>query len=323
MKKMTDNCQKEGLYSIILLSYYSEERIINVYEKIVQRMEKENIPFEFIIIDDGSKDNSYNVALELEGKDDRVCAYQLSKNYTSHYAKFAGFSVSKGDCVTSVPDDFQMPLDIIVEMYRLWQDGNKLVVPFRKSRNDGFVKAAFSRLYYFLMGKLSEANYPPGGADGFLADREIVEKLNKIEPRNTSSIVEVLRLGFNPYFLPFDRPKSTVVNSRWTMSKKIKLAIDTFFSFSSFPIKMITTVGLISFMFSITLIFISIYVKLKGYQSFGGISIPGWTSNVIIISFFSGLILFSLGVIAEYIWRIFDEVKGRPGFIIKKKEDNK
>ncbi len=319
MNPMTDNYQKDGLYSIILLSYYSEERIINVYEKIAQRMEKEDIPFEFIIIDDGSKDNSYNVALGLESENERVRAYQLSKNFTSHYAKFAGFSVSKGDCVTSIPDDFQLPLDVVVEMYHLWQSGNKLVVPFRKTRDDGFIKAVFSRLYYFLMGKLSEVNYPQGGADAFLADREIVEILNRIEPRNTSSIIEVLRLGFNPYFLPFDRPKSTVVKSRWTMSKKIKLAKDTFFSFSSFPIRMITIIGLISFIFSITLIFISIYVKLIGYQSLGGLSIPGWTSTVIIISFFSGLILFSLGVIAEYIWRIFDEVKGRPGFIIKKK----
>ena len=319
MSQVTDIYQKDGLYSIILLSYYSEEHIIDVYKTIVQRMEKEDISFEFIIVDDGSKDNSYNVALELESKDDRVQAYQLSRNFTSHYAKFAGFSVSKGDCVTSIPDDFQLPLDVVVEMYRLWQSGNKLVVPFRKFRDDGFIKSAFSRFYYFIMGKLSEANYPPGGADAFLADREIVETLNRIEPRNTSSIIEVLKLGFNPYFLPFSRPKSKMVKSRWTMSKKIKLAKDIFFSFSSFPIKMITRIGLASFMFSIILIFLSIYVKLKGYQSLGGLTIPGWTSTVIIISFFSGLILFSLGIISEYIWRIFDEVKGRPSFIIKKK----
>ena len=133
------------LFSIILLSYYSNERIAKVFKMVSERMESENIPFEFIIIDDGSKDNSYELALELEKKDKRVKAYQLSRNYTSHYAKFAGFSVCKGACATSIPDDGQQPLDTYVEMYRQWEKGNKIVIPYRVSRNDGIIKDFFSR----------------------------------------------------------------------------------------------------------------------------------------------------------------------------------
>ena len=308
------------LFSIILLSYYSKDRIKSVFEHVAQRMESENIPFEFVIIDDGSKDESYKVALELEKEDSRVKAYQLSKNYTSHYAKFAGFSVCTGACATSIPDDNQQPLDTVVQMYRQWEKGNKLVIPYRVSRDDGKLKDFFSRTYYKLMNSFSVVEYPPGGCDVFLADREIVDIFNtKISPINTSTTVEVLRLGFDPVFIPFHRPK-VKSKSRWTFRKKLKAAADAFFSSSNFPIRLITYLGLITSLFSFLLIIFTITVKLTANKSLLGISVPGWATTVIFISLFSGLILFSLGIIAEYIWRIYEEVKGRPGYIIRKKE---
>jgi dolichol-phosphate mannosyltransferase len=309
---------KDGLLSIILLSYYSENRIKDVFEKTKKKLEEEDINFEFIIIDDGSKDNSFNVAKELEKEDKRVRAYQLSRNYTTHYAKFAGFSVSKGDCVTSIPDDFQLPLDIVISMFRQWQKGHKLVVPCRRSRSDGIINDFFSNAYYAIMNRLADVNFPPGGADVFLADREIIDILNKsIHPRNTSTTMEVLRLGFDPLFLPYDRPKSYYGKSRWSFRKKIKLFKDTFLASSTFPIKFISWLGLIVFIFSLFFIAFYIYAKLSRR-----IEIPGWTSIIIIISFFSGCILLSLSIIAEYIWRIFEEVKERPGYIIKKNSFN-
>jgi len=307
------------MYSIILLSYYSEKRIRNVFTRVSQALEQEKIPFEFIIMDDGSKDKSYEVALELEKKDSRVHAFQLSKNYTSHYSKFAAFSICKGNCATSIPDDEQLPLEIIIKMYRTWEMGHKIVMPFRVSRNDGKIKDTFSNLYYKMMNSITDVTFPKGGADGFLIDREIIDILNtQISPRNTSTTVEVLRLGFDPIFIPFERP--TVKNkSRWTFRKKMKLAMDTILASSTFPIRFITRLGFISFLFSILLIIILIYIKLSGQSSIGGVSMPGWTSILAFVSFFSGLMLFSLGIVAEYIWKIHEEVKGRPGFIIKKK----
>lgn len=307
------------MYSIILLSYYSEKRIRNVFARVSAAMEAENIPFEFIIMDDGSKDKSYEVALELEKEDSRVHAYQLSKNFTSHYSKFAAFSVCKGKCATSIPDDEQMPMDIIIKMYRTWEKGHKIVMPFRVSRNDGKIKDAFSKLYYNVMNSITDVTFPKGGADGFLIDREIIDILNtQISPRNTSTTVEVLRLGFDPVFIPFERP--TVKNkSRWTFKKKMKLAMDTILSSSTFPIRFITRLGFVSFVFSILLIVLLVYIKLTGHTSIGGVSMPGWTSILAFVSFFSGLMLLSLGIVAEYIWKIHEEVKGRPGYIIKKK----
>jgi len=308
------------LLSIILLSYYSQDKIITRFRQIAGAMEAENIPFEFIIIDDGSKDKSYEVALGLEKSDPRVTAYQLSRNFSSHYAKFAGFSVCNGACATSMPDDGQQPMETYVVMYRQWEKGNKLVIPYRVSRRDGIVKDALSKLYYHVMNKLSVVKYPPGGCDVFLADREIIDIFNeRIHPINTSTTAEALRMGFDPVFIPFERPHSNS-KSRWTFTKKIKLAADSFFTFSNFPIHLITYLGIITSVFSFLLIIFTAIVKLSGETYLFGFSIPGWTTTVIFISFFSGLILFSLGIIAEYIWRIYEEVKDRPGYIIKKKE---
>lgn len=310
------------LYSIILLSYYSSKRINKVYDKLKDRLDKEKIPFELIIMDDGSKDDSYKVALELEKKTDNVFAYQLSKNYTSHYSKFAGFTVCKGACATSIPDDDQMPLDIVVEMYRKWEQGNKIVIPYRSDRDDGASNNLFSNIYYKLMNSISDVEFPKGGADSFLADREIIDIINKrIHPINTSTTVEVLRLGFDPVFIPFVRPK-TKGRSRWTMKKKFKLAKDTLLSSSTFPIRMISFIGVCSFLFAMLLMTLAIIVKLTGQNSIGGVSIPGWTSIVAFLSLFSGLLLLSLAVIAEYIWKIYEEVKSRPGYIIKRKGED-
>jgi len=312
---------KKHLFSIILLSYHSQDRITAVFQHVAVTMEKEKIPFEFIIIDDGSKDDSYKIACDLEKQDTRVKAYQLSRNFTSHYAKFAGFSVCNGACATSIPDDGQQPINTYVQMYRQWEKGNKLVIPYRLSRNDGLIKDVFSKLYYKVMNSLSVVKYPPGGCDVFLADREIIDIINaRIHPINTSTTVEVLRLGFDPVFIPFKRPR-VKSKSRWTFKKKLKQASDAFFTSSNFPIRLITYLGLITSLFSFLLIIFTIITKILGERSLGGFSIPGWTTTVIFISLFSGLILFSLGIIAEYIWRIYEEVKDRPGFIIKKKED--
>jgi len=192
-------------------------------------------------------------------------------------------------------------------------------MPYRISRNDGKIKDAFSNLYYKMMNSITDVNFPKGGADGFLVDREVLDIINsQISPRNTSTTVEVLRLGFNPVFVPFERPE--VKNkSRWTFRKKLKLAMDTILSSSTFPIRFISRLGFASFIFSLFLLLIAIYIKLTGSSSIGGVSVPGWTSLLAFLSLFSGLILLSLGIVAEYIWKIHDEVKGRPGYIIKKK----
>ncbi|WZL88714.1 glycosyltransferase [Salinimicrobium sp. 3283s] len=308
------------MLSLILLSYYSGERITIAYEKISELLKKENIEFEFVVIDDGSNDHSFEIAQQLEKKFSNVKAFQLSRNYTSNYAIFAGLSICKGDCAMPIPDDEQQPYSSIVGMYRLWEKGAKVIIPNRIKRNDGFLNDLFSNTYYTIINSFSDVQFPPGGADLFFIDREVVDIINnRIHHRNTTSIIEVLRLGFSPVYYPYERVKGINQKSRWTFRKKFKMFKDTFFSSSTWPIRIITNLGLIFSLFAIGIIIFYTYIKLFGNPEFWGATMPGWTSTIVIVSFFSGLILFSLGVIAEYIWRIYEEVKDRPGFIIKKK----
>ncbi len=310
------------MLSIILLSYYSKERIVTAYGKVSSTMAESGIPFEFIIVDDGSEDESYKIALDLERKHDNVRAHQLSRNYGSNYAVFAGLSLSRGDCATFIPDDEQLPYQKIVEMYRLWKAGEKVIVPYRARRDDGFINNLAARTFYGIINRISEVRFPEGGADAFLIDRELIDLLNeRIHPTNTAIIPEVLRLGFSPCFVPYDRIRGTNVRSRWTLKKKMRFFKDIFFSGSTWPIRIITWMGFIFAFLAFCMIIFYGYIALFGNPDFWGEMLPGWTSSVVIVSFFSGITLFSLGIIAEYIWRIYEEVKGRPGYIIRKKKD--
>ena len=307
--------------SIILASYYSETRITMCFNKIKKLLDSEQIPFELIIIDDGSKDNSYSIALELEKLHENVKAFQLSRNYTQHYSAFAGLAVCNGACATFIDDDEQQPYSTLVEMYRLWEKGNKVIIPYRESRSDPWKSKIFANLFYVIMNKYSDFSFPKGGVDTFFIDRELIDIINeRIHPINTAAMIEILRLGFDPYYLGYSRPLGlNGKKSRWTFNKKVKLAKDLFFSSSSFPIKLITNLGLFFSLFSIVIMVFYIYVELFGNQTFWGITVPVWTIIILFITFLGGITMFSLGIIAEYIWRIYEEVKNRPGYIIKKK----
>lgn len=311
------------LLSIIIPSYYSSDRIERSYLKLSELFRKEMIDFELIVVDDGSRDTSYAMALALEKQYPNVHAYQLSRNYTAHYAVFAGLSLCRGGCAMVIPDDEQQPYATVVEAYRLWEKGEKIVVPYRSTRNDPWRSRVFSLAFYKMMNRYSEITFPPGGADVFLIDREVIDILNsRIHPICTTTTSEVLRLGFAPYFLPFERPLGlNKGKTRWSFKKRVRLAKDFFFTSSSFPIKLITRLGLFFSGLSVVLIVLYLYIHLFGNTQFWGYSVPGWTSLFIAIVFFSGLILFSLGMIAEYIWRIYEEVKARPGYIIKQKQE--
>lgn len=311
------------LLSVILLSYYSKERINKCYQDVNSLLSKEHIPFEFIIMDDGSTDESFAIALELEKTHKNVFAYQLSRNYTSNYSWLAGLSVCNGGCALAIPDDEQQPYQSIVEMYRLWEQGHKVIIPNRITRDDPFFTSFFSVCYYKIINALSEITYPQGGADLAFIDREIIDILNsRIHPINTAVVPEIFRLGFSPVYFPYERPLGlNEGNSRWSFKKKLRLAKDVFLSSSTFPIKFISGLGMFFCLISIIGIIFYTYIRTFGNANFWGASMPGWTSIIILIMFFGGIILFSLGIIAEYIWRIYEEVKNRPGYIIKKKAE--
>jgi dolichol-phosphate mannosyltransferase len=306
------------MLSIVLLSFQSERRLSGAIAALRTEMEREAIPFEIIVVDDGSSDQSYAVARAEAAQDPRVRAIRLSRNYTSPYAFFAGLSVCKGACATSVPDDLQRPPELVVRLYRQWQNGQKIVVPYRLSRDDGWWSDLFSRLYYGLMNRYSDVRFPPGGTDSVLVDREVIDILvHRIHHTRTSPVVEALRLGFDPVFVGYHRPPKAGAKSRWTFSKRVRLLTDTFFGASIFPLRMITWLGFAVFGVCLLLALLVVGAKLFSDNKLFGLPVQGWATTIVFITMFNGLILLCMGVVAEYVWRIFEEVKGRPPYIIR------
>ncbi|MFM2394977.1 MAG: hypothetical protein RLZZ546_2960 [Bacteroidota bacterium] len=306
--------------SIILLSYQSSQKLIPAYKHISLHLEKAHIPFEVIIVDDGSKDNSFQIAQQLENEDTRVMAIQLAKNYTSPYAQFAGLEVCMGSCASPMPDDFQRPIEHVIEMYRQWEKGNKIIIGYRKKRDDGWLSDIFSNLYYGLMNKTSGTTFPKGGSDGYLIDREIINLLNKGSKKNTTPTIELLNIGYNPVLLGYDRPIKQG-KSRWTYKKRINLAMDTFFSGSKVPLRFISFVGIFMFLASFVLIVAIVLSKLFSDNTLFGLPIQGWATLVVLIALFNGFLLLSIGIVSEYLWRMYEELKGRPPYIIKSRKD--
>jgi polyisoprenyl-phosphate glycosyltransferase len=308
------------LFSVLIPAFNSEKRLQFAYESITNRLTAERIPFELLIIDDGSTDNTWDLAKAIAAADKRVRVFRLSRNFTSPYVHFAAFSVCRGACIMFMPDDLQRPVETLVECYRMWEKGHKIVISYRSSRDDGWFTDFFARAYYRIMNYFSDLNFPVNGADGFLADREIVDILNtRIHPTRTSSMIEVLRLGFDPVYVAHERKRASG-KSRWTWRKKVNLAKDNFFASSSFPIRFISNLGLVVSLLSLLSLPILMYARFFAHSRLFGFQIPGWTTIIALTTLFNSLMLLCLGIVAEYIWRIYEEVKGRPGFIIRQED---
>ena len=308
-----------GKLSIILLAYQSEKRLEKAVTEIDTSLSVAGIPHEIVIIDDGSTDQSFAKARELAQRIENISAYSLSRNYTSPMAQFAGLEMCTGQCACPMPDDGQRPIAHIIDMYRLWEKGHKIILGYREGRDDGRVNDFFSNGYYSFMNRFSEITFPPGGSDGYLIDREIIDLLNtRISKRNTTPVIELLKLGYSTVFVPYQRPQRAG-KSRWTLRKKINLALNTFFASSIFPLRMITWLGLIIFCFSLLAILLIIAAKLFSDNTLFGFPIQGWTTIVVLMTMFNGILMLSIGVVSEYLWRIYEEVKQRPPYIIRDK----
>ena len=190
-----------------------------------------------------------------------------------------------------------------------------MVLATRADREEPIVQKAFSNLYAFLMRKLALHNMPKGGFDSFLIDRQVIDFLVKMQESNTSLMSQILWAGFETATVPYIRKKREIGKSRWTLSKKIKLVYDSLISFSYFPIKMITNVGFFSFFISVMLLLIIIYKKFVGK-----IDVEGYTSLIMVMLMAFGIIMLSIGILGEYLWRTYDAARKRPPYIIEKVE---
>ena len=306
--------------SIIVPVYYNQDNLLPLYadlkEKVFDKLkENTNTEYELIMVDDGSKDNSYKVMQDLAKIDSNIKIIHLSRNYGEHAAILAGLSQCTGDCAVRKAADLQEPSEMILDMMKKYDEGYKVVLATSADREEPIVQKAFSNLYAFLMRKLALHNMPKGGFDSFLIDRQVIDFLVKMQESNTSLMSQILWAGFETATVPYIRKKREIGKSRWTLSKKIKLVYDSLISFSYFPIKMITNVGFFSFFISVMLLLIIIYKKFVGK-----IDVEGYTSLIMVMLMAFGIIMLSIGILGEYLWRTYDAARKRPPYIIEKVE---
>lgn len=303
--------------SIIVPVYYNEENLLSLYadmkEKVLNRLSTYDLDYELVFVDDGSKDNSYNILQDLAKLDDKIVLMKLSRNFGEHSALLAGLTKCTGDFAVRKAADLQEPSELIIKMIEKYNEGNNVVIATRADREEPFLQKALSGLYASIMQKLALHNMPKGGFDSFLIDRQVIDVLVNMQEKNTSLMSQILWSGFKTGSVSYTRLKRTAGKSRWTLSKKIKLAIDSILSFSYFPIRFISGIGILSSIAALIASIVIICLKLTGT-----IDVEGYTSIIILILFCFGVIMFSLGILGEYIWRAFDASRKRPPFIVEK-----
>lgn len=300
--------------SIVIPVYYNELNIPSLYEKLNEKvLNRDDFDIELVFVDDGSGDNSYEELIKLRKIDNRIRVIKLSRNFGSHVATLAGLNYTSGDCVTVISADLQDPPEIIIEMYKKWLEGNKVVLAVRQDREEPWLQKKFSNTYYKLMKKYALGNMPEGGFDCYLIDRQVVDVIKDMKEKNSTLAGQILWCGFKTTKIYYIRRKREIGKSRWTFSKKVKLFIDSFMAFSYMPIRFISIFGCIISFTGFVMAIALVINKLKN-----NIQVQGWTSLMVIILLLMGIQLITLGVIGEYLWRNFDETRKRPVFIVDK-----
>lgn len=299
--------------SVIIPIYFNQNNLkplyLDIQEKLYPYTEYE---WEIVMVNDGSTDGSYSVMQELAMMDSRIRTISLSRNFGSHAAILCGLSKCTGDCAVVKAADLQEPTGIILEMAEQWKKGYNVVLAVREGREEGKTQKLFADLYYTMVRKIMLKTMPKGGFDVYLIDRKVINVLTALDETNSALTGQLLWSGFKTDKVYYTRCAREIGESKWTLRKKIKLVADTLFSFSTVPIKMVTIIGGLSFFGSIVWAIVELICKLIGL-----IDVSGWTTLFIFNLFSFGMIMLTMGILGEYIWRTFDASRGRPPYIIE------
>jgi glycosyltransferase involved in cell wall biosynthesis len=310
---MNANLPNKKILTIVVPVYYNELNLPDTIPSLLALSDQlEKYELELIFIDDGSKDRSLSILLEYQKRySKRIKVVKLTRNFGTMAALQAGLTVATGDCVGVIAADLQDPPELFIEMVSHWEKGTKAIFAVRSDREESLLQKTLSNLYYALIRRFAVPGYPAGGFDFFLADRQVIDEVNQIKEKNTNLMTLVFWLGYQAVLIPYVRRKRTKGKSRWTLGKKIKLFVDTFVSFSYFPIRLFSFLGIIyavlSFSYGI--------VIFTSWLTFG-IEVQGWVPMMLVLTFTAGLQMTLLGILGEYLWRTLDEARGRPLFVI-------
>jgi glycosyltransferase involved in cell wall biosynthesis len=303
---------QHAAFSVVIPIYNEESNIPQLYRRLCDVVKKTAEMWEFIFVDDGSDDNSLSILKKYHNSDSRVRVISFSRNFGHQNAISAGLTFCQGNCAIIIDGDLQDPPEILPDFLKKWQEGYQVVYAIRKRRKEVLFKRILYKLFYRILWILARIDIPIDAGDFCLMDRKVVNLINSFPEKNR--FVRGLRswVGFKQAGIEYHRDERYSGKSKFSFSKLARLAADGIFSFSEFPLKIIILLGLI---IAVGSIFYAIYLIIAHFL-FPEIQIPGWTSIVVGITFLGGVQLIFIGIVIEYITRIYDEVKNRPMYII-------
>ena len=301
------------IISIVTSVYYNAESLPLLFNEMTafeKELLKRNVGLELIFVNDGSGDTSLEELLKIKRARPSTKIISLSRNFGAVAASKAGLRFVTGDAFVLFPADLQEPLDQVLQMVDRWLEGNKFIISVRASRGDPWLTRLFASAYYRIVNWVAVSNYPKGGFDLMVMDKVMLPYMAKSN-KHTNPPLYAFWLGFRPVILHYHRRERRHGRSRWTFIKKLNLFVDSMSGFSVTPIRMLSLFGIVAAFLSV-LYGINIAISAL----FGNVEIRGFATLATLISFFSGLILIMLGVLGEYLWRVFDMVNNNPESVI-------
>ena len=296
----------------VILPAYNEEKMIPVAAETLRTiLDEASIPFELLFINDGSRDHTWEAVCRAHEQDGRVCGVCFSRNFGKEAAMFAGLEKARGDCCVVIDTDLQHPPEKIVEMYRLWEEGYEVVEGIKEDRGEesGFHRFA-ANSFYGLISRATGMDMA-SSSDFKLLDRKVVDTLNAMPERNVFFRALSFWVGFKKAEVHYNVRERTEGESKWSTRSLIRYAITNIGSFSSAPLHVITVFGIVSLLIALVFGIISLVQKIAG------VALGGFTTVIFLLLIFGSLIMISLGIIGYYIARIYEEIKGRPRYVIE------
>lgn len=301
-----------SVLSVVIPSYNEQLMVEKAAQKIIEILEDASIEFELIFVDDGSKDKTWNTIQMVSEADKRIRGIHFSRNFGKESAIIAGLAGSSGDCCVVIDCDLQHPPGKIVEMYRLWEQGYEIVEGQKSSRGSESVSHSFaSETFYGLISRATGFDMK-NASDFKLLDRKAVDVLINMHERNAFFRALSSWIGFETATVTFDVQEREAGESKWSTWSLVKYALNNISSFSAAPMQIVTILGIIMFLLSVVFGLTSLIQKIMGAAQ------PGFTTVILILLFSSSIIMISLGIIGFYIARIYEEIKGRPKYIISR-----
>ncbi len=300
-------------YSIIAPIYNEKDNLPELHRRVKEVMDSTGEPWELILVDDGSTDGSTDGIRELAKQDNQVRPIIFARNFGHQVAVTAGLDYSRGAAVVIIDADLQDPPELILEMAKKWKEGNEVVFAVRAEREgESWFKLWTASLFYRIIYRITDVKIPLDTGDFRLMDRKVVHVMNQMRERHRFLRGMSAWVGFKQVGVEYKRAARMAGETKYPFKKMFRLAINAVTGFSYFPLQVATYFGFVSAGISILAIPVVVYMRASGSQAF-----IGQATTLIAVLFLGGVQLISLGVLGEYIGRLYDEAKGRPLYIVR------